>query len=68
MHLQPNHTECLSGRESRHVCEIRIQCHEHAAVLNREAEDFPIRRSAEADLPDCKSIVTLRSQFGRMPC
>jgi hypothetical protein len=45
MHLQPNNTERLLGREPHHVREIGVQCHEHAAVLNSDAKDLFVGRS-----------------------
>lgn len=45
MHLQPNNTERLRGRESHHVREIGIQPYERAAVFNREAQNLFVGRS-----------------------
>jgi hypothetical protein len=45
VHLQPNNTKRLLGRESHHVREIGIQRYEHAAVFNGEVQDLLVGRS-----------------------
>jgi hypothetical protein len=45
MHLQPNNTARLTGRESHYVREIGVQRYEHAAFVNSEAQNLFVGRS-----------------------
>ena len=55
-----------SGGKPRHISEIGIQCHEHAAVLDGELQDVFVGRSGKANLKHRGSIVPLGSQLRGM--